>query len=174
MNYSFIDATDIANGPGFRVTLFVSGCSHHCKGCFNKESWDKNFGKEFGKEQEDSIINALKSPNIQGLTLLGGEPWETYNQEYLVKLLRRVKRECPDKNIWSFSGYTWEELNDENSRCYCDVTKEMLSYIDILIEGEFHKDERDVTLVFRGSRNQRIINVKESIKENKAVEESLY
>ncbi len=164
MNYSDIVTFDVVNGMGVRVSLYVSGCSHHCKGCFNSCTWDKNYGNEFGKEQEDLIISYLKRPEYTGLTLLGGEPWEPYNQEVLKPFLERVKRECPDKNIWSFSGYTWEELNDENSRCYTENTKDMLAMIDVLIDGEFHEDERDITISFRGSRNQRIIDVKESFR----------
>ncbi len=162
MNFSSINTFDIVNGTGIRVSLYVSGCSHHCKGCFNSQTWDKNFGEKFGKEQEDLILNYLKKPEYKGLTLLGGEPWEPYNQEVLVKFLERVKNECPDVNIWSFSGYTWEELHDRNCRCYTENTEKMLSYVDVLIDGEFHEDERDITLAFRGSRNQRIIDVKKT------------
>ncbi len=164
MNFSTINTFDVVNGEGIRVSLYVSGCSHHCKGCFNPCTWDKNYGEEFGKEQEDWIISFLKRPEYDGLTLLGGEPWEPYNQEVLVSFLKRVKSECPDINIWSFSGYTWEELHNPDARCYTENTEKMLSMIDVLIDGEFHEDERDVTLTFRGSKNQRIIDVKESEK----------
>ena len=173
MNYCDINTFDVTNGLGIRVSLYVSGCSHHCKGCFNSQTWNKNFGKEFGKEQEELILSYLKRPEYNGLTLLGGEPWEPYNQEALTPFLERVKSECPDKNIWSFSGYTWEELHDKNSRCYTENTDKMLSFIDVLIDGEFHEDEKDLSLVFRGSKNQRIIDVKKSLDQNTVTEYEL-
>lgn len=165
MNYSAIKTYDIANGTGVRTTLFVSGCTHHCKGCFNPETWDFNHGEPFTKEVEDRIIESCKSKHCAGLTLLGGEPFEPANQRALVPFLRRFKETLPDKNIWGFSGYTFEsDLLDEDGKAHCEVTMEMLSMIDILVDGEFIEAEKDITLKFRGSRNQRIIDLKDELK----------
>lgn len=160
MNYCEIKNCDIANGEGIRVTLFVSGCTHHCKGCFNKETWDFNYGKPFDKSVEDYIIELMKKDYINGLTLLGGEPFEPVNQRCLTPFLKRVKEAYPDKNIWCYTGYTYETdlLND--SRARCEVTDTMLSYIDVLVDGEFIEAEYDISLKFRGSKNQRIIELK--------------
>lgn len=167
MNYGEIKNFDIANGEGVRVSLFVSGCTHHCKGCFNPETWNFEYGKPYTKETEDSIIKMLSFPYTDGLTLLGGEPFEPQNQRVLVGLLRRVREELPDKNVWCYSGYLFEELTGD-SRARCEVTDEMLSLIDILVDGEFHEQEKDITLVFKGSSNQRIIDVKKSLQAKKA------
>jgi len=167
MNYGEIKNFDIANGEGVRVSLFVSGCTHHCKGCFNPETWNFEYGKPYTKETEDSIIKMLSFPYTDGLTLLGGEPFEPQNQRVLVGLLRRVREELPDKNVWCYSGYLFEELTGE-SRARCEVTDEMLSLIDILVDGEFHEEQKDITLVFKGSSNQRIIDVKKSLQAKKA------
>lgn len=167
MNYGEIKNFDIANGEGVRVSLFVSGCTHHCKGCFNPETWNFDYGKPYTKETEDSIIKMLSFPYTDGLTLLGGEPFEPQNQRVLVGLLRRVREELPDKNVWCYSGYLFEELTGD-SRARCEVTDEMLSLIDILVDGEFHEQEKDITLVFKGSSNQRIIDVKKSLQAKKA------
>ena len=153
MNYGNIKECDIADGPGVRVSLFVSGCRHHCKGCFNKETWDFDYGMPYTKETEDEIIRLLAPSYIQGLTLLGGEPFEPENQKELAGLLKRVRETYPDKDIWCYTGYLYDvDLHTE-------VTEEMLSYIDVLVDGEFIEEEKDVTLVFRGSRNQRIIEL---------------
>lgn len=167
MNYGEIKNFDIANGEGVRVSLFVSGCTHHCKGCFNPETWNFEYGKPYTKETEDSIIKMLSFPYTDGLTLLGGEPFEPQNQRVLVGLLRRVRAELPDKNVWCYSGYLFEELTGD-SRARCEVTDEMLSLIDILVDGEFHEEQKDITLVFKGSSNQRIIDVKKSLQTKKA------
>ena len=140
MNYGNIKECDIADGPGVRVSLFVSGCRHHCKGCFNKETWDFDFGMPYTEETEDTIIRLLSPDYIQGLTLLGGEPFEPENQRELVKLLRRVKREYPQKDIWSYSGYIFDEDMVKGGRAYTDVTEEMLSYLDVLVDGPFVED----------------------------------
>lgn len=161
MNYGNIKECDIADGPGVRVSLFVSGCRHHCKGCFNAETWDFNYGMPYTKETEDRIISLLAPDYIQGLTLLGGEPFEPENQQELVKLLRRVKREYPDKDIWSYSGYLYDSDLKEGGRAHTDVTDEMLSYLDVLVDGPFIEAQKDITLQFRGSKNQRVIKLEE-------------
>lgn len=168
MNVAGIKAVDIADGPGVRVSLFVSGCTHHCKGCFQPETWDFHYGEPYTPETEQKIIDLLQPHYIKGLTLLGGEPFEPENQAVLVTLLRRVRRELPQKDIWSYSGYTFEELTGE-SRARCDVTDEMLSLIDVLVDGEFVEAQRNLSLRFRGSENQRLLNLPESLKRGKAV-----
>lgn len=160
MYYGTIKKNDIANGPGVRVCLFVSGCRHHCKGCFNAETWNFQYGQPYTKETEDEIIEALKPAYIQGFTLLGGEPFEPENQEELVKLLRRVRETYPEKNIWCYSGYLWDVDLVPGGKVYTEVTDEMLSYVDVLVDGEFVEAEKDLTLQFRGSRNQRILELK--------------
>lgn len=159
MNYGNIKEYDIADGPGVRVSLFVSGCRHHCKGCFNQETWDFDFGMPYTQETEDKIISLLAPDYIQGLTLLGGEPFEPENQQELVKLLRKVKKEYPEKDIWSYSGYLLDKDLKEGGRAYTDVTEEMLSYLDVLVDGPFIEAQKDITLKFRGSRNQRVIKL---------------
>ena len=170
MNYGEIKKTDIANGTGVRVSLFVSGCTHHCKGCFNSETWDFSYGRLYTKETEDEIIDAVKPDYICGLSLLGGEPFEPCNQRELVKLLRRFRKEFPQKNVWCYSGYLFEELAGVvSSAVRTEVTDEMLSYIDVLVDGEFVESKKDISLNFRGSSNQRIIDVKQSLLDSKAV-----
>ena len=158
MRYGSIKKCDIANGIGVRTVLFVSGCTHHCRGCFQPETWDFSYGEPYTTETEDEIIDSLHPSYVNGLTLLGGEPFEPQNQRVLVGLLRRVRRELPEKTIWSFSGYTWEELTGE-SRARCEVTDEMLSMLDVLVDGEFVEEKRNISLRFRGSENQRLIDV---------------
>lgn len=158
MRYGAIKKRDIANGIGVRVVLFVSGCTHHCKGCFQSETWSFDYGQDYTKATEDEIIEALRPSFIDGLTLLGGEPFEPQNQAELIKLLRRVRTELPEKTIWAFSGYTFEELTGE-SRARCQVTDEMLSMVDVLVDGEFVEEKRNISLQFRGSENQRLIDV---------------
>jgi anaerobic ribonucleoside-triphosphate reductase activating protein len=167
MYYGEIKNTDIANGEGVRVSLFVSGCTHHCKNCFNPETWNFCYGKQYTQETEDKIIEMLKPDYIKGLTLLGGEPMEPQNQAELVKLLRRVRETYGDKkNIWCYSGYTLDNELLKESRARCEHTDEMLSYIDTLVDGEFVVDLKNLSLKFRGSSNQRIINVPETLKTN--------
>lgn len=168
MNYANIKKYDIANGIGVRVSLFVSGCTHHCKNCFNQETWDFLYGKEFTKEVEDEIITALRPSHIKGLTLLGGEPFEPRNQRGLIGFLRRVKEELPDKDIWAYSGYLLDE-ELMTGRARCEVTDEMLSYIDVLVDGEFVERLKDITLKFRGSSNQRLIDMKKTLAANEIV-----
>lgn len=160
MNYSVIKPFSIENGTGVRVSLFVSGCRHHCKGCFQPETWNFEYGKPFTKETEDEIIELLKPAYIQGLTLLGGEPFEPENQVVLVKLLKRVRETYPEKDIWSYSGYIYDKDMVPGGRVYTEVTDEMLSYLDVLVDGPFVEELKDVTLKFRGSRNQRILELK--------------
>ena len=169
MNYANIKYNDIANGEGIRVSLFVSGCTHHCKNCFNKIAWDFNYGKEFTKEVEDKIINALSPAHINGLTLLGGEPMEPANQKGLFEFIKRVKQTYPNKTIWCYSGYLFDEELLKESRAHCPWTKELLSHIDILVDGKFVDELKDITLRFKGSSNQRVIDVQKSLKENKVI-----
>lgn len=164
MNYGEIKKVDIANGTGVRVSLFVSGCTHHCKGCFNPETWNFDFGNKYTEETEQSIIDALTPSYIEGLSLLGGEPFEPQNQPTLIGLLKRIRKELPTKNVWCYSGYTFEELSGKKeSRAFTENTLEMLSLIDVLVDGEFVEELKDISLKFRGSSNQRIINVKEEL-----------
>ena len=163
MNYATIKFYDVANGTGVRVSLFVSGCRHHCKGCFNAETWDFCYGEPYTQETEDSIIDGLKPDYITGLSLLGGEPFEPENQPALTALLRRVKTQLPEKTVWCYTGYTHDTDLAEGGAVFTDVTREMLSYIDILVDGEFIEEQRDLTLRFRGSRNQRILTLENGI-----------
>jgi anaerobic ribonucleoside-triphosphate reductase activating protein len=159
MYYGNIKKYDIADGPGVRVSLFVSGCRHHCKGCFNAETWDFQYGQPYTQEVEEEILAALKPGYIEGLTLLGGEPFEPENQAELVKLLKKVRTTYPDKNIWCYTGYLYDVDLIPGGKVYTEVTEEMLSYIDTLVDGEFIEAEKDLSLQFRGSRNQRIIHL---------------
>lgn len=168
MNYGAIKKCDIANGVGVRTVLFVSGCTHHCKGCFQPETWSFDYGERYTKETEDEIIESLKPDYVDGITLLGGEPFEPENQRELVKLLRRIKKELPQKTVWSFSGYTYEELTGD-SRAVCEVTNEMLSMLDVLVDGEFIEAKRNISLRFRGSENQRLIDMNKTRKAGKIV-----
>lgn len=168
MNYGAIKKCDIANGVGVRTVLFVSGCTHHCKGCFQPETWNFDYGERYTKETEDEIIESLKPDYVDGITLLGGEPFEPENQRELVKLLRRIKKELPKKTVWSFSGYTYEELTGD-SRAVCEVTNEMLSMLDVLVDGEFIEAKRNISLRFRGSENQRLIDMNKTRKDGKIV-----
>ncbi len=163
MNYAAIKKTDVANGPGVRVSLFVSGCTHHCKGCFNPEAWDFGYGKLYTAETENELLSALAPQYIRGLSLLGGEPFEPENQISLLPLLRRVRVQYPQKTVWCYSGYLFEHELLAGQVGQWQVTKELLSLIDVLVDGEFHLAERDLTLRFRGSRNQRIIDVQQSL-----------
>lgn len=163
MNYADIKNFDVANGPGIRVSLFVSGCNHHCKGCFNPETWDFKFGNPFTQETMDEIIKLLDSPHIAGLTLLGGEPLEHESQQALLPLVKKVKELFPEKNIWCFTGYDFEQ--DIMGKMVIDwvETKELLNYIDIIVDGKFVEELKNLSLRFKGSSNQRIISVKKSI-----------
>ena len=168
MNYASIKKRDIANGPGVRVTLFVSGCTHHCPACFNEVVWDFNYGEPFTKAVEDELLEMMAPDYVAGMTLLGGEPFEPSNQRGLLPFVRRVKERYPGKPLWCYSGYTLEELTGE-SRARCEVTDELLALIDVLVDGRYVKALKDISLRFRGSSNQRIIDVPKSLKEKKIV-----
>ncbi len=166
MFYGQLYDCDPGNGPGLRTTLFVSGCTHYCNGCFNKCAWDFHYGKFYTSKTEAKVIQMLKNPYCHGLTILGGEPMEPDNQPEVLNLLIRVRQECPDKDIWLYSGYLFEELIGAiPSRAYLNrkITMGIMERIDTLVDGEFKMAEKDVTLDFRGSRNQRIINVPKSL-----------
>lgn len=169
MNYADIKQYDIANGPGVRVSLFVSGCTRHCKGCFNKETWDFNFGKPFTGETIEMILNFLAPDYVRGLTVLGGEPFEHSNQIGLLPLLRRVREVYPHKDIWCFSGYLFDEDILGRMCREWEETKEMLSYLDILVDGRFLEELKNANLWFKGSANQRTIMVQESLKKDRIV-----
>jgi anaerobic ribonucleoside-triphosphate reductase activating protein len=163
MNYGEIKKYDIANGEGVRVSLFVSGCTHHCKGCFNEETWDFNFGKLFTNETEAEIIEALSHDFVNGLSILGGEPFEKQNQRILLPFLKKINNLFSQKNIWCYTGYTFEKDLLHNSRARCECTDEMLNNIDVLVDGEFVEELKDISLPFCGSTNQRIIDVRSSM-----------
>lgn len=158
MNFGEIKYSDIANGVGVRTTLFVSGCTHACPGCFQPETWDFLYGREFTPEVEDEIIESLKPGYVAGLTVLGGEPMEPANQEALAPFLKRVRAEAPNKTIWLYTGDVWDDLVLGGARCTID-TADILSCVDVMVEGPFIEAEKDITLRFRGSANQRIIDV---------------
>ena len=169
MHYGEIKNCDIANGVGVRVTLFVSGCTNHCKGCFQPETWDFDYGNLFTPETEEKILSMLSPSYIDGLTVLGGEPFEPENQRVLMPFLRKVKKLYPDKTIWSFSGFVLENLKREGTHCHCEVTEEMLSLIDVLVDGRFEEDKKNISLQFRGSENQRLIDMKKTRETGKIV-----
>ena len=169
MYYADIKKADVANGLGVRVSVFVSGCTHHCKNCFNEEAWDFHYGNEFTEKEIDKVIELMDHSYVAGLSLLGGEPFEHINQQGLLPLVKIVKEKFPDKNIWCYSGYTFEnDIIDRMCKEWKE-TPEFLSYIDVLVDGKFEEDKKDLSLRFRGSSNQRIIDVKKSLKENKTV-----
>ena len=169
MNYADIKKYDIANGPGVRVSLFVSGCTHHCPGCFNPETWDFNFGKPFDSEVINEIVEALQPGYIHGVCLVGGEPFDYNNQLALLPLLKEVKARFPQKDIWCYTGYDFEKDLLDTMCPKWEETKQMLSYIDILVDGEFIEAKKDLALRFRGSSNQRIIKVQDSLAANKVI-----
>ncbi len=168
MNYAEIKKTDIANGSGVRVSLFVSGCRHRCADCFNACTWDFGYGNPYTNDTEDMIMSYLAPDYISGLTLIGGEPFEPENQKALLELTERVKSELPNKNIWCYSGFTFEEIL-KGSRANTEYSKALLEKIDVLVDGRFEKDKKDIRLKFRGSTNQRIIDVKSTLLQNKIV-----
>ena len=170
MNYGEIKNFDIANGEGVRVSLFVSGCTHHCKNCFNPETWSFDFGKPFTAETEELLLRELSPDYINGLSLLGGEPFEPQNQAALLPFLRRVRAAFPDKTVWCYTGYLFDTELLQESRARCAHTDEMLSYIDVLVDGEFVQALYNISLQFRGSSNQRIIDVKKSLACGQVVE----
>ena len=161
MNYAEIKYCDVANGPGVRTSLFVSGCSHHCPGCFNEIAWDFNYGKPFTQDTIDSIIESLKPDYIQGLTLLGGEG--------LLPLVRQVREVLPQKDIWCFTGFLFDKDIIENMCKRWKETNELLSYIDVLVDGRFVEELKNLNLKFKGSENQRTILVNESLKSGNVI-----
>ena len=169
MNYAEIKYCDVANGPGVRTSLFVSGCSHHCPGCFNEIAWDFNYGKPFTQDTIDSIIESLKPDYIQGLTLLGGEPFEYSNQKGLPPLVRQVREVLPQKDIWCFTGFLFDKDIIENMCKKWKETNELLSYIDVLVDGRFVEELKNLNLKFKGSENQRTILVNESLKSGNVI-----
>ncbi|MBQ9122240.1 MAG: anaerobic ribonucleoside-triphosphate reductase activating protein [Lachnospiraceae bacterium] len=169
MNYGEIKKYDIADGEGVRVSLFVSGCTHHCKGCFNAETWDFNFGKPFTEETILELLEALKPDYITGLTLLGGEPFEPANQRALLPFIKRYKEMFPQKTIWCYTGYTLESDLLSESRARCECTDEMLSFIDVLVDGEFVEELKDIRLIFRGSSNQRVLRLRKTLEKGEPV-----
>ena len=159
MYYGEIKNCDIANGQGVRVTLFVSGCTNCCKGCFQPQTWDFEYGKPFTAETEEHLLKLLSPDFINGLTLLGGEPMEPENQRALLPFVKKVRETMPDKTVWCYSGFTYEELLQDGSHPRCETTDELLSLIDVLVDGKFVEELKDISLRFRGSSNQRIIDL---------------
>ncbi len=169
MNYGSIKNCDIANGEGVRVTLFVSGCTNRCEGCFQPETWDFNYGKPFTHETEEELLTLLKPDYINGLTLLGGEPFEPENQRTLLPFLKRVREVYPQKNIWAFTGFTLEELWSKEPHPRCEVTDDLLAQIDVLVDGRFVLTQKNIRLRFRGSENQRLLDLPASLKAGKPI-----
>ena len=162
MNYADIKIADVANGKGVRVSLFVSGCNHHCKGCFNAQAWDFNYGKEFTEKEIDRILDDLDHPYVSGLSLLGGEPLEYSNQKGLLPLVKKVKEKFPDKNIWCYTGFDFEKDVIGNMSKNNNTTRDLLIYIDVIVDGRYIEEKKDISLRFRGSSNQRIIDMKKT------------
>ena len=167
MNFANLKKHDVANGVGVRVSWFVSGCTHRCKGCFNAEAWDISYGRFYTAETEDEILRALDHAYIAGLSLLGGEPFEPSNQRVLVGLLERVRERFPQKTVWCYTGYTLERDLCAGGGAYCEATDAMLSRIDVLVDGEFIEEKKDLKLKFRGSSNQRIIDLPRTLREGR-------
>ena len=166
MNYATIKWTDIANGEGVRISLFVSGCTHHCKECFNPETWDFNFGAPFTEMESEAILNHLAPAHIKGLSLLGGEPFEPENQPAVLELVRKVRERYPHKDVWCYSGYLFEGLHDGKVGSH---SRELLEQLDVLVDGPFVIERKDLSLRFRGSSNQRLINVPASLSAGEVV-----
>lgn len=170
MNYGGYKTASIENGVGCRTALFVSGCTHRCKACFNQETWDFKYGRKMTEEVEDKIVKTLEPKYIKGLTILGGEPMEPQNQEGVLRIIKKAKALYPDKTIWVYSGYLWEELIDPDfKRAYTSFTKEILENIDVLVDGPFILEEKDLSLLYRGSRNQRVIDTQKSLEKGEII-----
>ena len=169
MNYATIKNCDIANGPGVRVSLFVSGCTHGCKGCFNEVAWDFNYGQPFTQETMDSIVEMLKPSYVKGLTILGGEPFEPQNQPAVLELVKLVRETLPEKSIWAFSGYLFDKQLLAGRVGEPEITKALLNRIDVLVDGPFIEEKKDLSLRFRGSSNQRLIDVQASLQRGEVV-----
>lgn len=169
MYYGELKKRDIANGIGVRVALFVSGCTNHCEECFNQATWDFKFGKPYTEAVEDEIIEALRPDYVRGFSLLGGEPMEPKNQPQCLQLLKRIKKELPNKDVWCYTGFTYEELLTKGAYPNTDIIEEMLSLIDVMVDGRFEKDKRNLMLKFRGSENQRLIDMNATRKKGEVV-----
>ena len=169
MNYAHVKCDDVVNGWGLRVSLWVSGCRRHCKGCFNEEAWDFSYGEEFTSESLDRILEALKPSYIKGFSLLGGEPFEPRNQKVLADVLEKIKEAYPEKDIWCYTGYDFQKDLLTGRICDKEITDRMLSCIDILVDGKFVEELKNLKLRFKGSENQRIIDVQKSLKENRII-----
>lgn len=169
MNYAAIKPFDVANGPGVRVSLFVSGCTHRCKGCFNEEAWDFGYGEKFTDKELERILEALKPDYIKGFSLLGGEPFEPSNQKILCDVLEKIKETYPEKTVWCYTGYDFEKDLLTYRLCDKEITQKMLSNIDVLVDGKFVEELKNLKLRFKGSENQRIIDVQQSMKEDKII-----
>ena len=171
MYYGNIKFHALEDGPGCRTALFVSGCRNHCKGCFQPQTWNFEYGKPFTEETKQSILDSLNDAHTRGLTILGGEPFEPENQRDVLALIKQVKTQYPEKDIWVYSGFTFEELSDKNSesRCRTEYTDDILKNVDVLVDGKFELKNRNLLLPFRGSSNQRVLSLPESLAENKAV-----
>ncbi len=169
MYYGAIKNCDISNGIGVRVSLFVSGCTNHCENCFQPETWDFNYGRPFTSETEEKIIKMLEPVYINGLSLLGGEPFEPKNQVTLLPFVKRVKKLYPEKTIWSYSGFTLEEIKNPSAYPYCEATDELLSLIDVLVDGRYVEAKKDISLRFRGSSNQRVIDLPKTLRNKNIV-----
>lgn len=169
MNFAAIKPSDIADGPGVRVSLFVSGCTNHCENCFQPETWDFGYGEPFTSETEERILNLLDRSYINGLTILGGEPFEPSNQRALLPFVRRVRERYPDKTIWMYSGFTYEEMTREGTHPHCEATLPILDLIDVLVDGRFVEKLKNLSLRFRGSSNQRLIDMKKTLANGKIV-----
>lgn len=167
MNYGQIIYTDIANGTGIRLSLFVSGCTNHCKGCFQPQTWDFNYGEEYTEDTQEDILKEVSKPYYSGLSILGGEPFEPCNQAVLIDLIRKFKEQNPNKTIWMYTGFTYDKDLVPGGCRYTPVTDEILDSIDILVDGRFVEELKDITLKFRGSKNQRIIDMKKSRRSGK-------
>lgn len=169
MHYAAIKNCDIANGPGVRVSLFVSGCTHRCKGCFNEVAWDFEYGRPFTQETIEEILTMLAPEHIRGITILGGEPFEPQNQQPVLELLRKIRAQYPEKSIWAFSGYLFDKDILSGRLGPWEITKEYISYLDVLVDGPFIMEKKDLSLRFRGSSNQRLIDVSASLDKGEIV-----
>lgn len=163
MKYATIKTHDVANGPGVRVSIYVSGCNHHCKGCFNPETWDFNYGKEFNQETIDTVLEAMNKDYIEGITVLGGEPLDPANQNEVATLIKQVKEKYPAKSIWCFTGFDFERDVMDKMYKQFDTTREIIDNLDVLVDGEFKQEKKNLSLRFRGSENQRIIDVPKTL-----------
>lgn len=172
MNWAEIKKNDIANGEGVRTSLFVSGCRHHCKNCFNKITWDFGYGKPYSQETQQEILDSIDHYWINGLSLLGGEPFEPENQQEIIGLLKEFHQRFPEKNVWCYSGFTIEEITGKSSpksRSFTEHSIEMLKLIDILVDGPFIEEKKNIMLKFRGSENQRVIDIKKTVENGEIV-----